>query len=97
MEFGLLWHDGDASRPLEEKIGRAARRYREKYGREPNTCYVHAGAGEGQPQPGSHRTCHLEDPRITVRVKRASNMPLHHYLLGESRKGIIADGANAVD
>ena len=27
MEFGLLWHDGDASRRLEEKIGRAARRY----------------------------------------------------------------------
>lgn len=97
MEFGLLWHDGDASRPLEEKIGRAARRYREKYGREPNTCYVHAGTDEGQPQPGSHRTCHLEDPRITVRVMRASNMPLHHYWLGESRKGNIADGANAVD
>ena len=52
MDFGLLWHDGDAARPLEEKIGRAARRYREKYGREPNTCYVHAGAGEVQPQPG---------------------------------------------
>jgi hypothetical protein len=97
MEFGLLWHDGDASRPLEEKIGRAARRYREKYGREPNTCYVHAGAGEGQPQSGPHRTCHLEDPGTTVRVIRAANMPLHHFWLGESRKGTTADMVNPLD
>ena len=97
MEFGLLWHDGDAARPLKEKIGRAARRYLEKYGREPNTCYIHAGAGEGQPQPESYRSCRLEDPRITVRVMRASNVPLHHYWLGESRMGSTADRANAVD
>jgi hypothetical protein len=97
MEFGLLWHDGDASRPLEEKIGRAARRYREKYGREPNTCYVHAGAGEDQPQPGSHRTCRLKDPRTAVRVVWASNIPLHHFWLGESRKGSTADMVNSVD
>ena len=97
MEFGLLWHDGDASRPLDEKIGRAARRYREKYGREPNTCYIHAGTSEGQPPPGSHESCRLDDPRITIRVLRAPNVPLHHFWLGESRKKAIADGANEAD
>lgn len=97
MEFGLLWHDGDTARPLEEKISRAARRYREKYGREPNTCYVHAGASEDQPKAGSRRTCHLQDPCTTVRVVWASNMPLHHFLLGESRKGTTDDGPSEAD
>jgi hypothetical protein len=97
MEFGLLWYDGDAARPLEEKISRAARRYREKYGREPNTCYVHAGAAEDLPQAESHRMCHLQDPYSMVRVVWASNMPLHHFLLGESRKGTTDDGASEAE
>ncbi len=97
MDFGLLWHDGDAARSLEEKISRAARRYREKYGREPNTCYVHAGAAADQPSSGSHRLCQLKEPGGTVRVVWASNMPLHHFWLGESRKGTAGDGVGESD
>jgi hypothetical protein len=44
MQIGMLWYDDDPQRPLEAKIGRAADRYREKYGRLPDTCYVHAQA-----------------------------------------------------
>ena len=33
MDVGLLWYDSDPRRELEEKIGQAAQRYREKYGR----------------------------------------------------------------
>jgi hypothetical protein len=38
---GLLWFDNDPKRNPVEKIGRAARRYREKYGVPPEVCYVH--------------------------------------------------------
>jgi hypothetical protein len=61
MEIGLLWYDDDPQRPLEAKIGRAADRYREKYGRLPDTCYVHpqAVSTEGQPAGGIQVTVPL--------------------------------------
>jgi len=37
---GLLWFDNDPRRPLEEKVKRAAQRYKEKFGRMPNVCYI---------------------------------------------------------
>jgi len=49
MRSGLLWFDDNPQVPLATKIDNAARRYREKFGRAPNVCYVSprtlAGAG----------------------------------------------------
>ena len=41
MISGLLWYDDDTHRPLAEKIGEAAQRYRERVGYEPTTCQLH--------------------------------------------------------
>jgi len=41
MKVGLLIFDDSPDRTLKEKAGRAARRYREKHGTEPNVCYAH--------------------------------------------------------
>ncbi|MBU0704291.1 MAG: hypothetical protein KKC18_10550 [Chloroflexi bacterium] len=41
MKEGLLWYDDDPGREMAEKIGRAARRYRQKFGAAPDICYVH--------------------------------------------------------
>jgi hypothetical protein len=50
MEMGLLWFDDNPGVSLAAKIEKAARRYRQKFGRSPDMCYVHpqtlAGAGE---------------------------------------------------
>lgn len=40
MQIGLLWFDDDPKKTLDVKIEQAAARYREKYGRTPNACYV---------------------------------------------------------
>lgn len=40
MKVGMLWFDGDGKRSLSEKVQRAGRHYREKYGVEPNVAYV---------------------------------------------------------
>lgn len=40
MNVGLLWHD-DSQKPLEQIVAQAAQRYRERFGRDPNVCYVH--------------------------------------------------------
>ncbi len=40
MKVGWMWFDDDPKRTIEEKVSLAAQRYREKFGRAPNTCYV---------------------------------------------------------
>lgn len=40
MQTGLMWYDDDPRKTLDAKIEQAAARYREKYGRAPNACFV---------------------------------------------------------
>jgi hypothetical protein len=39
MKIGLLWYD-DTGADLATKVEEAAQRYRDKFGRRPNRCYV---------------------------------------------------------
>ncbi len=41
MKQGLVWYDNDPSKSLDDKMNEAAVRYKEKFGVEPNVCYVH--------------------------------------------------------
>ncbi len=41
MRVGMLWLDDSPGRSLEEKVRRAVAYYRQKYGQQPNLCYVH--------------------------------------------------------
>ncbi len=47
MQVGLLWFDNSPDRGLAAKIADAARRYQEKFGASPNTCYVNHAALAG--------------------------------------------------
>lgn len=40
MEIGMLWYD-DSPVGLKDRVERAADYYKEKYGRQPNLCFVH--------------------------------------------------------
>ena len=42
MKWGLLWFDDNRKAPLAARVEKAARRYREKFGRSPDVCYVNA-------------------------------------------------------
>jgi hypothetical protein len=83
MKEGLLWYDGDPGRDLSEKIERAARRYRQKYGAPPNICYVHpsvvngvAPAKKGEPQ------AHIVRKVGGVQVASLPSVLRHHFWLG---------------
>jgi hypothetical protein len=78
MKVGLLWYDNDPKGALEEKIGRAAGRYREKTGRWPNTCYVHPKAINGQ----NGQIMQLSKRKI--RVLSSPSVLLHHFWVGET-------------
>ena len=83
MQTGLLWYDDDPQQTLEAKIGRAARRYREKFGRTPDICYVHPRVVDGQAT--NDKAIGLAAPESgTVRIVPAPNILLNHFWLGES-------------
>ena len=84
METGLLWYDGDPKRPLEDKVGRAVERYRQKYGRWPNICFVHPQVVGDQATDGLRLACLGKSPKATIRVLPAPNVLVHHFWLGEA-------------
>jgi hypothetical protein len=49
MDWGLVWFDDNRKTTFATKVKRAARQYRDKFGRAPDTCYVHPTtlSGEG--------------------------------------------------
>jgi hypothetical protein len=53
MEWGLLWYDDTAGRPLEDKVMRAAARYEHRYGQPPTLCFVNPAAKNGTDQVGA--------------------------------------------
>ncbi len=67
MQIGLLWYDnGNSELPL--KISQATKRYRERFGAEPNVCYVHP------------ETLPNGEQRIGGIMVRASSRVLQHHL-----------------
>jgi hypothetical protein len=76
MTVGWLWFDNDSGRTLEEKVKLAAKRYKEKFGCKPNTCYVKA-LDNGDLQVDG------------VAVRAANHILPHHFWLGIGEK---ADG-----
>jgi hypothetical protein len=41
VQTGLLWFDDNPRVSFASKVENAARRYRERFGRSPDVCYVH--------------------------------------------------------
>jgi hypothetical protein len=71
MRVGWLWFDNDPGRTVEEKVLHAVQRYREKFGRAPDVCYVNPQVvGDGELRCGP------------VRVVPARHILLHHFWLG---------------
>jgi hypothetical protein len=78
MQTGLLWFDNTPGRELASKVEDAARRYREKFGSAPNTCYVNqlalAGSELTLPVPGVQGKA--------LRVIAANNILPNHFWVG---------------
>jgi hypothetical protein len=48
MDVGMMWFDEERGTELRARIDRAARYYKDKYGRTPNLCYIHPRTAEGE-------------------------------------------------
>jgi len=82
MKEGLLWYDDNPGRDLAEKIGRAARRYRQKFGTPPNICYVHRSVLHPQAETGNGKVRKVGG----IRVSPSPTVLLHHFWLGREEE-----------
>lgn len=71
MKTGLLWFDDNPKVPLTTKIENAARRYKEKFGRFPDVCYVHPKTLAG-----------ATTMPTKVKVIELTNIPPNHFWIG---------------
>jgi len=71
IQVGMLWFDDSPQRSLDAKIELAAKRYQEKRGRSPNSCYVHPSClRQGFP------------PESRIKVVALRDILPHHFWLG---------------
>lgn len=77
MKQGLLWFDNDSKRSLEDKIAQAVERYVQKFGHEPNVCYVNPQMLAEQKAAASSKQ---------VRLATAHNILLHHFWVGVTQQ-----------
>ena len=77
MKTGKLWFDDDPKRPFDEKVERAANRYRQKYGDYPDLVYTN-------PHTSGVERCELVyiKPSIPIRVRQARSIQPDHFWLG---------------
>jgi len=71
MRVGLLWYDNDPKKNLAQRIEEAISRYEEKFGKKPNTCYIHPA------DLGGHDVA-----RKGMRIVAASNILKNHLWVG---------------
>jgi len=78
MQVGLLWFDSDPARDVTAKAADAARRYREKFGAAPNTCYVNQAT-----LTGGETVIPLPTPQnAALRLRPALNIRPNHFWIG---------------
>jgi len=81
--IGLLWFDDDPNRDLQQKVGNAARRYTEKFGRQPTVCYVHPSMLNGLGGSGNGASViSLDIGGLHLRVVPRRSVLRHHLWLG---------------
>jgi hypothetical protein len=74
MKVGLLWYD-NSKRELGQKLARAAKRYRERFGQDANVCYVHPTSLPDE-----------EERRVNgILVRTSPRILNHHIWMGEEQ------------
>jgi hypothetical protein len=82
MDIGMLWFDNDPKAEVAVKIDRAAIYYRDKYGKDPNLCFVHPTMmynGSIQEEDNSFRSGNIE-------VRTSQSVLPNHFWLGINGK-----------
>lgn len=82
MEIGMLWFDNDPKADLLEKIQRATAYYRQKYGVNPDVCFLHPTM---LPQNGSE-TASSRPPLANVELRTSKSVLPNYFWIGVNQK-----------
>lgn len=96
MEIGMLWFDNDKKASIPSKVEKAAHYYHQKYGVNPDVCYVHPQmiTGENGKKKSSRKKNGGEPLRIgkiTV-LKNEGVLPDHLWIGVSNGKGQFNSG-----
>ena len=75
MNIGMLWFDNDAKSDLPEKVNRAASYYLDKYGKQPNICFVHPSMTQAKSNGKSLISGDIE-------IQLTKTILPHHFWIG---------------
>lgn len=78
METGMLWFDNDPQSDLASKVLKAAAYYQNKYGIEPNSCYVHPSMIAGEDKETG-----------LIKIFSSTDMLPHHFWIGVQQPMIV--------
>lgn len=77
MNIGMLWFDNDVKTEFNSKVDRAALYYQEKYGKNPNVCFVHPSMLKAQIDSSPKKELFYRD--IEIRTSK-SVLPNHFWI-----------------
>lgn len=78
MNTGMLWFDNDPKSDFTSKVLNAAAYYRNKYGIDPNSCYVHASmVADEKKETGA------------ITIYSTTDMLPHHFWIGVQQPKIV--------
>jgi len=85
VNAGLLWFDDDPRASLEEKVGRAAQRYLQKFGRPATHCLVNPRDLAGRTN-GSETALRIRLAEGLILVAPTRHVLPHHFWVGISEE-----------
>ena len=71
MNIGMLWYDNDPQKGIEDKVDQAATYYQEKYGKEPDLCFVHSSMKNKAPSQAG-----------TVEIRSSGTVMPNYFWIG---------------
>ncbi len=95
MEIGMLWFDNDKKTSIPSKVEKAARYYQQKYGVNPDLCYVHPKTvrDENTGNGGKKKTERQEPLTVgKIKVLRNEKVLPDHFWIGKGTDQLSSDG-----
>ncbi len=84
MEIGMLWFDNDRKASIPNKVEKAARYYQQKYGVNPDLCYVHPQMMKGENGKGQGSRAKAEGKPLKIGkilvLKNEKVLPDHFWI-----------------
>lgn len=94
MEIGMLWFDNDKKASIPSKVEKAARYYEQKYGVDPDLCYVHPKTirGEKGENGKSRKAAEQDSLRIgKIQVLKNEKVLPDHFWIGKGGESLSSD------